>query len=575
MRGDELGTPVTKWKQTALMEWGAVGLLLVLCVLLVTLQYRWTGELARAEAETLRGNLEAKAQGLAREFDAELTASCEELRPRDDEMARVGRAEAHLASFKRWRDSGARPVFSRIGMAEAAGREVKLSLIDPVSGTMAAAEWPDEWAALKVQFEQMGRGGPIPSGFGEGMLLEFPVISGRGGPRGQDGIGDNGPPGPGGRRGGEHWLILELDRDYLEREWLPALSSRHLNVSRGVVFDVSVGPANEPGGRIWSTPGISERPGNGVTAVPINRSGRTGSWSALPSRSASGVWLLETWPRPGALEELVAGSRRKNLAIGGSISALILAAGAALFFYTRRSRQLAEARMQFVATVSHELRTPLTIICGAAHNLEAGRVPENSIVEYAGMIRRHGEQLRDLVEQVLDFSEAGREGHALRMEPLVTADFVRDALASARQVPAIGACEVSCRIPDDLPAIQGDPEALKRVFLNLLHNAAQHGRAADEVAEIELTAAATDDGGRLQVEITVRDHGPGIPAMELRRVFDVFYRGSAALKKQIRGSGIGLSVVKDIVAAHGGTISAANAPAGGAVFTIHLPATRP
>src|SRR6202034_2093458 len=92
--------------------------------------------------------------------------------------------------------------------------------------------------------------------------------------------------------------------------------------------------------------------------------------------SPKSAWTLEVWHRPGAFESLVETTRRRNLAIAVGLNLLIIVIGVLLVRYTRQSRKLAEAQMNFVATVSHELRTPLTVIRGAAHNLQRGVVQD-------------------------------------------------------------------------------------------------------------------------------------------------------------------------------------------------------
>lgn len=574
-------------QKASLIEWGFVVFLLLLCAALTMLQFRWTGEIARGEAERLRGNLEGQAAALGRDFDAELTASCDALKPGAAAFENQSRQAAHLTQFKAWQASGARPIFSRIGMAEAEGEKVTLSLIDQAAGTIAAAEWPPGWAALRQELESRANGGPPPSDFSNGFLLEFPVGIG-GGPDDPDGsregpargrpggpAGSGGPPGP---RRGEHWLILELDPTCLRDHWMPELAAKHLNLSAASINDAEVRTTSQPAETLWLTPGASPRPASGTIAVRFNRLGRTGSWASLQGGQASGSWVMETWPRPGALEALIDGTRRKNLAVAFLLSGLIAASGLALMLHTRKSRQLAEARVAFVETVSHELRTPLTIICGAAHNLEKGRIDPASTREYAAMIGRHGEQLRDMVEQVLDFAKSGREGLTLRPEPLITGDFLQTTLASARLSPFIAACEIHTSIPEDLPLIQGDAHALRRVIFNLLHNAARHGKTPGNeagAAVISVTAkseTAEARDGPPSVLITICDDGPGIPPGELVRIFEPFFRGATARQNQTRGSGIGLSVAKEIIEAHGGTISADNRTPRGACFRITLPA---
>jgi signal transduction histidine kinase len=541
---------------SARIEWGILVFLLMVCAYLITLQYRWTGELAQAEAERLQASGEAQIQSFAREFDAELTDSCERLIPKAVDAPERNLPTTFLASYQQWQASGAHPIFHRIAIAEVEQQSLVLHLIDQSAKSISPSPWPQEWSALKTQLEGMTRGGRPPFAFGNGLLLEFPLM--------------------GSRRGKAGWIILELDRDYLVHHWLPRLQATHFNNSHHAL---SVRTVSEPREILWNTASDSPVGSGEIASAGINRSGRTGQWASLPTSNAGASWLAETWVRPDALEKLVGTSRLRNLVIGSLLAVLIFAAGVALFLYTRRIRLLAEAQMRFVATISHELRTPLTIICGAAHNLESNRVPPSSQADYASMIRRHGEQLSVLVDEILDFVKADAQPNPTPKEAFSAHEFLRLTVANAQQLPVIAECTVNARFAENLPEIRGDRQQLQRALFNLLQNAAIHGRQSGDAHEplgkpavIELTASQVEKSGQLFLQVTIGDAGPGIPPRELRRIFDVFYRGARATENQTRGSGIGLSVVKDIVAAHGGQITASNRSPCGAIFTLTLPA---
>jgi signal transduction histidine kinase len=251
------------------------------------------------------------------------------------------------------------------------------------------------------------------------------------------------------------------------------------------------------------------------------------------------------------------------------LNALILAAGFALVHYTRRSRQLAEAQMNFVANVSHELRTPLTVIRGAGHNLLRGIAREpQQIEQYSRLILEHTDQLTEMVEQVLGLSGAKKSQSAALRQPVALGEVLNDAInATAHDIRAAG-CEIQVEFPPSLPSISADASALRRVFQNLISNAAKH---ASQGRWIGITAVADEDSQTPTVEIQVSDRGPGIPESELTHIFRPFFRGTAAQAQQTRGSGLGLSLVKEIVESHGGNISVVNNNGQGATFTIRLP----
>ncbi|MEK7953848.1 sensor histidine kinase [Luteolibacter soli] len=541
------------------MEHGFVLLLVVLCAVLTILQFRWTGELAKAEFERLGGKQEEATRDFCEAFDGELGRSCTALVPsgRDLSDAAIARRVSD------WRKGNPRPIFRRLALATPVRRVVTLRMIDLDTGAMTDSEWPAEWSALKSNLSRKGAGGSAPYSDEGGMLLEFPLRGGSRGPGGDGGPPDDrGPRSPGdddGPRGGPPetgWFIAELDSHYVTSTWLPDLSAKYLNPDNHAVHQVKV--MSNSGDTIFTTEPAKEL--EAPVVVAFNHRGRDGQFPG-PDQT---LWTLETRRQRGALEQIVATSRRRNLVLAVAVNGLILAAGWALVRHTRKSRQLAEAQMDFVATVSHELRTPLTVIRGAAHNLKRGIVntPEG-IGRYSGMILQHADQLSEMVQQVLDFS-AVRKGSVLSNKTPVDVGRVLDE-ALANTAAETSGCEIEVARPEALPAVMGDEAALRRAFQNLLSNAANHGGSGGWIGVRSRIA-----GQRLEVHIA--DRGPGIPKAEQEKIFEPFFRGAAAHGAQIRGSGIGLSLVKEIIEAHGGEILVGSGENGrGAIFTVSLP----
>jgi signal transduction histidine kinase len=248
-----------------------------------------------------------------------------------------------------------------------------------------------------------------------------------------------------------------------------------------------------------------------------------------------------------------------------------MASAAALVRFTRRAQRLAELQMDFVAGVSHELRTPLTVIHTAAYNLRGKLANDPGQVEkYGELIQRESGRLAEMVDEVLRFAGSATGRTTLEREPVYVEVLIEEALESSKATMEGAGCVVEKTIDPELPPVLGDPSALKRVFSNLLSNAAKHGGQGG--GWIGIAASKARENGRDAIEVRVSDRGPGIPADEQRQVFDPFFRGRRAVREQIHGSGLGLNLVKRIVEAHGGTIRVRSEPGKLTEFTVHLTA---
>jgi signal transduction histidine kinase len=185
------------------------------------------------------------------------------------------------------------------------------------------------------------------------------------------------------------------------------------------------------------------------------------------------------------------------------------------------------------------------------------------------MIEGEARRLAEMVERVLQYAgiESGL-GYGAR-SPLAPAEIVQSAIDSALPLLGPESVNVHREIADALPPVIGDAAALRSAVQNLVANAVKYGGADRWVG---VKAEHVRDGGRSEVRISVSDHGPGIAADELPRIFDPFYRGGDALARQIHGNGLGLSLVKRIVTAHGGQVTVSTRAGAGSTFTIALPA---
>jgi two-component system phosphate regulon sensor histidine kinase PhoR len=236
--------------------------------------------------------------------------------------------------------------------------------------------------------------------------------------------------------------------------------------------------------------------------------------------------------------------------------------------YSARSRRLAETQFRFAAGISHDLRTPLTAVRGAAFNLAEGIVNDPAAVSrYLRLILRNAEDLTAMIENVLAFSSM-QSGARARSEAVDIRDALRRATEALSAEVEQAGCHLEIDIADDLPPVSGDAVAVELVFRNLIGNAARHGMSGKWIGVSAFLAGAA-------VEVRVSDRGPGVPENERRRIFEPFYRGEQTRARSVPGAGLGLSLVKNTIEQHRGTIRIESSPAGGACFTVRLPALHP
>ena len=240
---------------------------------------------------------------------------------------------------------------------------------------------------------------------------------------------------------------------------------------------------------------------------------------------------------------------------------LVLAGGIALT-YRNVTKEMALARLKsdFVSNVSHELRTPLSLIRLYAETLEMGRLtsPEK-YQEYYRIIRKESERLTALINNILDFSriEAGRKEYDFRETDM--SELVHNTLDSYRYQLEQSGFQFEEKI-DDVPPMRVDREAMARSLLNLVNNALKYSQDRKYIG-VNLYR----DNGSVKLEVV--DQGIGIPHQEQQKIFEKFYRVGDPLVHNTKGSGLGLSLVRHIVQAHGGEVAVDSAPGQGSKFT--------
>ena len=265
---------------------------------------------------------------------------------------------------------------------------------------------------------------------------------------------------------------------------------------------------------------------------------------------------------------------RANFALNMTMSAVlaaVLLGGIALTVRTAmRELKLSAMKNEFVSNVSHELRTPLSSIRVFGEFMRRGRVTDQGKVrEYGTYIETESRRLTQLINNILDFSriESGRKVYTF--EPSDLEDILAGTLSTFTVRLRDKGFEVSYQGPEEpLPETEVDANAIDRAVANLLDNAVKYSNG-DRRILLELQR----NGDEAQISVT--DHGIGIPRDELERIFERFHRVSTGLVHDVKGSGLGLSLVRHIADAHGGRVTVESELGEGSTFTIHLPLIRP
>lgn len=284
------------------------------------------------------------------------------------------------------------------------------------------------------------------------------------------------------------------------------------------------------------------------------------AYAGDPASSPGSIVVRASLP-PGVAGRLVVARPATRLPLLLGLLALTAGLTAVAARQLRREHELVRLRNDFTSSVSHELRTPLTQILLFGETLELGRAGgEDEQRQALAIIVQEARRLAHLVENVLQLSRAERRMVRVNPSPTPLAALAREIVERFAPLAGTAAVRIRTELDESLLAMV-DPEALHQIVINLLDNAIKYG------GDGPVTLRATLAGGRARLE--VEDRGPGVPPGDRLRIWEPFVRlGPDA---GIPGSGIGLSVVRELVAAHGGECRVEDAPGEGSRFIVELP----
>ncbi|MFH0909497.1 MAG: ATP-binding protein [bacterium] len=307
-------------------------------------------------------------------------------------------------------------------------------------------------------------------------------------------------------------------------------------------------------------------PGATVMPAPVQEAAAREPFVTVPAGASLPGWELRVFlegPNP------FAAAAEKQVAVYFWTALLVIFVivilAALMARYAVRQIRLTRLKNDLVATVSHELKTPLASTRVLVDTLLEGRRHDGQQTrEYLELIAKENERLSRLIDNFLAFSRMERNKRAFEFARVEPAQLVDAAACAVRDKFEAGGCALRIDIDPHLPPVVADRDALTTVLLNLLDNAYKY---SVENKQIAVRAYSTDR----HVCFEVQDHGIGLTRRDMKRIWDRFYQADRSLSRRVGGCGLGLSIVKFIVEAHGGSVEVKSRLGEGSTFTVRLP----
>jgi signal transduction histidine kinase len=307
--------------------------------------------------------------------------------------------------------------------------------------------------------------------------------------------------------------------------------------------------------------------------VAVSRAGFQAVWKR-PFVATEAGEALPHWEIAAYLvnpAQLTQAARTATLTLGLLIAVLVLAIGVGSWLIVSSldsELKLARQKTDFVSNVSHELKTPLTSIRMFSELLAEGRVHDPAKQKsYLNIITAEAARLTRLINNVLDFSRLESGEKKYNFQPCDLTEVARSAAETFRPHLEARGFIFDCELPGSPVSVRGDADALSQVIVNLLSNADKYSNGGREVA-LQL---ARKPSPLPHAEVRVLDHGPGVPRGSEEKVFEKFYRAHDSLGSGIPGSGLGLTIARQIARAHGGDVVYEPREGGGSCFVLRIP----
>jgi signal transduction histidine kinase len=505
----------------------------VVCTLAV-LQYRWTGEISHSEQQRLKANLTTSVRGFDQEFSYDFERRCEAFEI-DPEVPQANLESRIVRQQGDWQRTASRPaLLGAIDIWRLEEGHRSFESFEAGSKRFVETTWPERLSSLRPYLERQGQllNARV---IGDRQALYYPWTFLGSTPalirpifhveNAQDMYAQL-----------QGFLILEFNRDFLEKQYVPDLVLRHFGEPRLLSFGVAVRTMNAPYRTIYTSSAnsaaSSSAPDAAVNLVEaVAEEARRRGHAPLQATGENDQWQLVVQDPAGSVDFGVAQWRRRNLAISFGLLAVLAGTMMLLFSVSRRAERLAKLQMEFVAGVSHELCTPLAVINSAAENIVDGVVEgAEQVQEYGTIIREQGRRLERLVDEVLLFAagRVGRFGYDLR--PTEVVPILEQSLSASEAMLRDEGFVFHKEISPELPSVVADPEALGKCVENLISNAMKY---SGENRWVALRAGSVLNQGSPEVQISVEDKGIGISPADLAHVFEPFYRAESVRDGQV------------------------------------------
>ncbi len=234
-----------------------------------------------------------------------------------------------------------------------------------------------------------------------------------------------------------------------------------------------------------------------------------------------------------------------------------------------RLKELDRMKTEFVANISHELRTPLAAIKAYSETIldSLEMLDQDTMKDFMDTIYKQSLHLESLLNELLDFSRLEQKALKLEKQKVNVVEVVKDAIESMREKAESNGVRLEADLPDEEIEAEIDPRRIRQVVVNLIDNGIKFSKKDAEDKYVKVSVEKKDDS----VLITVEDNGIGIPKDKLERIFEKFYRVDSSLTYEISGTGLGLTIAKEIVELHGGRIWVESEEGVGSKFFVELP----